>query len=203
MTGGRGQIVFGLANPVGAAELDGPAPGGSLSGAADSLPSLRSLVKMRPTIEVETAQPSLPEEDAELVFAPARRHSPQVEDRSLKLRRPGWGPQSARSATAVFECAGPVLVEPAFPQVERRRADAKVAAGAPAVTIVLFIPGHPGQPAPRFLREFDGVNTAHPVRYVQPKYLHACYNAGVRDLSERDQARQIGEGRTDRRSTVR
>jgi hypothetical protein len=31
------------------------------------------------------------------------------------------------------------------------------------------------------------MNTAHPVRYVQAKYLHACYNAGVRDLSERDQ----------------
>ena len=126
-------------------------------------------------------------EDDKLVLAPAGSELSQLEDCVLELLSPGRLTHVLGSVTAVFKAARAGLLEAPQPAIESVARDAEVAAGQRRIPSVLAEPDHHAQPMLRLLGQFDGMNTTYSIGNVEPEYSHTCYNAGVRDLSERDQ----------------
>ena len=87
-----------------------------------------------------------------------------------------------------LQTARPALLEAPTPAVKGVPADAEVPAGERSVPSVLVIPCHHAQPVLRFPGQFKSPDGTYRPRDVQPEVPHTPYNAGVRDLSERDHA---------------
>src|SRR3990172_13370524 len=136
------------------------------------------------------ASPALvAEQDDKLVLAPAWGELPQLQDGVLQFLRPGRRSDVPGPVAPVLQAARSVLLEPPPPAVEGVARDTEVAAGERSVPSVLVIPEHHAQPVPSFPGQFKSQDGTHSPRDVQPEVPHTRYNAGVRDLSERDQER--------------